>query len=192
MCGTNRPKELCPRRVLEQVARGPCAIADTTSLSVWYVVRTSTRAGFARSDSFAMAVTPSTSGIRRSMRMTSGRGLGERDPFRTVRRFADDVEFRITGEHPAKTVPNDRMIVHDQEADRVHDPGSTCGAPIAGTPPRSPCHRRAPILSPGFRRRGRPLAHRRQSESDVRPTDRSGTSKPTPSSRTSRATTSPM
>lgn len=50
----------------------PASIAGSTSLSVSYVVKTSTRALRPSLASSLMAVTPSILGIRRSMRMTSG------------------------------------------------------------------------------------------------------------------------
>ena len=129
--------------------------------------------------------------------MTSGsQALGQRERLGAIRRLADDLEVRVAGEHAAQAVADDRMVVDDQEPDRAHARGVADAAPaaIAGTraetavpPPGSDS------IASGARDPGHPLAHPVQPEAGRRGAG-SGrrTSNPTPSSRTSSVTTSPM
>ena len=72
-----------------------------------------------------VASIPSIPGIRTSMKTTSGVELaGALDRFLTARRLADD-DDDIVGEleRGAESFPGDRVVVHDQCADRTRHGG---------------------------------------------------------------------
>ena len=45
--------------------------------------------------------------------------LSQRDPFGTVGRFANHVEVALTTEHGLESRPDDRMVVHQNDANQV-------------------------------------------------------------------------
>ena len=130
--------------------------------------------------------------------------LGERDRFVAVRRLPDHVVQRIAGEHAAQPVAHDRVVVDDQEADRRRVGRGHVDDPPGLRPDRRQTRGdRRPAARLGLdRERARqpaePLAHRREAEAGSRArtagaaSPPAGTSNPTPSSRTSSVTTSPM
>ena len=145
-----------------------------------------------------MAAAPPMPGIRRSIRMTSGRSVPTTaQRLGAVRRLADDLEVRVAGEHPAQAVADDRVVVDDEQPDRAHGAArrrrSRPRSPGPG--PTPPSRRPAPIRSRASPRRGPPAGASRSARTRRR-VPRAARARrprsPTPSSRTSSVTTSPM
>ena len=66
-------------------------------------------------------MTPSTTGMRRSMRTTSGRNRCDSAGFAAVTRFTDDLDVGFGGEHSCQARTNDGMVVGEKNAnDRRH------------------------------------------------------------------------
>ena len=121
-----------------------------------------------------MAATPPMPGIRRSIRMTSGRSaLGQRQRLRAVRRLADHLEVRVAGEHPAQAVADDRVVVDDQQPDRAHDAADRRAEPaaIAGTRAETAVPPPGSDSIASGRRPGPPAGACRQPEPGRRPPD---------------------
>ena len=117
----DRADELVARRVLQQVARR-AGLEGRDDVAVGVVGRQDEDPGpRPRSARARIAATPPMPGIRRSIRMTSGRRVpGEGDRLRAIGGLADHLELRVAGEHPAEAVADDRMVVDDQHPDRGH------------------------------------------------------------------------
>src|SRR4029079_5520578 len=119
--------------------------------------------------------------------------LGGGHRLAAIGRLADDLELRVAVEDAAEAVADDRVIVDDEQADRWHWRGQGAWTPIAGTradtavpPPRSDSIASVPATR---LIRWRIAVNPNPSLDRARPSE---TSNPTPSSRTSRVTTSPM
>ena len=145
--GVDRPDELVARRVLEQVARR-ARLERRHDVAIGVVGREDEhlRGGSPCSASARMAAAPPRPGIRRSMRMTSGRSdstsasaSAPSDASPTTSRSGSP------GEHAAEAVADDGVVVDDHQPDRAHgadapdDPAAIAGtrAESAVPPPGS-------------------------------------------------------
>ena len=196
--GPDRPDQLVARRVLEQVA-GRAGLERRHDVAVGVVGRQDEhprRHAVARARA-RIAAAPPMPGIRRSIRMTSGsERADERERLGAVAGLADDLEVRVAREHARagrRGRPGGRRRSAAGSGSRARAP-TTAPAAIAGTraetavpPPGSDSIASEPATRPpaGASRSGRtrrPVRRRRAL----------GHGNPTPSSRTSSATTSPM
>ena len=133
--------------------------------------------------------------------MTSGREpVHGREDLGAIAGLTDHLEVRLAGEHAAEAVADDRVIVDDEDADRGRGAHGRHGASPTrrrwGSQGRGPRSAVPPPGSDSITRGPRPApragaSHGARTRRPARASGRSA-SNPTPSSRTSSATTSPM
>ena len=85
-----------------------------------------------------VASSPSSSGMRMSIRMTSGsKAVGLLDGLEPVARLGDDVDVLLAREQHAEAGANHRLVVGDEHADRHRAPRRATGRRVLSTKPPS-------------------------------------------------------